>query len=195
MNRNPLHRHWKNLGIRGIAALLFALAAFAWPSGTLFALFLILGAYLLVDSAVLLTTAIRFHPAHETWILVLDGAISAIAGFCILFLTPLSVTLIAYWIGAWALATGLLEGWLAYRMRKFAFSGPFWAFGAAMSVLLGALLLLRPEPIATTLVRLLGLYAVILGSSMLGLAWSLRRVEKRLMRFSDADRHIVEAGA
>ena len=177
---DALHRQWHRLGLRGIAAILFGAFAFIWPSGTLQVLFLVFGAYLWVDGVLTISMAVRVHPHRETWLWLVEGFLGLVAGFAALILTPLDPVIIGYWLAVWAIATGLLELALAYRMRHFVFSGPYWALGAIISLVLGVLLFAMPVPIGTTLVLLLGLYAEVFGFAMLAIAWALRRIERHL---------------
>lgn len=183
---NALHRQWRSLAIRGLAAVVFAICAFGVPTLTLSVLFLVAGAYLCIDGVLLALIAVRARFEVHTWILFAEGVVGMAMGAAVLFLTPLTPELIGMWLAIWAIATGLLEAWLAFRMRSFVFSGPYWAIGAAISLLLGVLLMVQPALVATTLVFLLGLYATFIGLAMLALAWTIRGFERRLRPFGPA---------
>ncbi len=183
----PIHRAWLRLAIRGVVALVIAAASFAWPTATLAALFLFISAYILVDGVLALSAAAKLFgsrtngsPAHGAWLFLAEGALGVVVGIAALIFTPLDARIIAVWLAIWALATGLIEAGIAFRMRRFLFSLPYWAFGAAVSIALGALLILRPTLMATTLVLVFGLYAFAFGLSLLAAAWSLRRIEKAI---------------
>jgi uncharacterized membrane protein HdeD (DUF308 family) len=175
-----LHRAWRRLGARGIAALLFACAALFVPTFTLTGLFLVFGAYVLVDGMLAFAAAWKVHPGPLRWHLVSEGALGTVVGVATLLLTPLEPKLIGGWLAVWAVATGIVELWLAFRMRRFVFAGPYWLLGGAISLLVGVLLAIWPVEVASSLVLLLGFYALVFGLAMLGLAWSLRRVERNL---------------
>jgi uncharacterized membrane protein HdeD (DUF308 family) len=177
--RDLLHRAWHTLAFWGVAGVALALAAFLAPWVTLAGLFLLFGGYLLVDGVLTVAAAIRVHPRFATVPWLMEGALSVVAGVVALFFLPLDATFLGYFLGVWALTTGIVEAWLAFRMRRFTFSGPYWAIGAAISLIIGALLMIRPETVAVSLVMLLGIYAAIFGVAMLAIARSLRNLELR----------------
>jgi len=179
MNRD-LHRAWRRLGARGLAAILFAAAALLVPKFTLTGLFLAFGAYVFVDGIFAFAAARKVPRGPSRWHFVAEGVLGTLVGVAVLLLTPLDVRLIGIWLAAWAGVSGVIELWLAFRMRRFVFAAPYWLLGGAISLVLGGLLLLWPEQIASSLVVLLGVYAFVFGIAMLGLAWSLRRVERNL---------------
>lgn len=62
-----LARNWKWLLWRGIAGILFGMAALCWPGMTLLALVLIYGAYALVDGVFALGAACTGGSAMPRW--------------------------------------------------------------------------------------------------------------------------------
>jgi uncharacterized membrane protein HdeD (DUF308 family) len=62
-----LARNWWILTIRGVAAILFGIAAFVWPDITLVVLVLLFGAYALVFGVILLVLAFRLRGRRETF--------------------------------------------------------------------------------------------------------------------------------
>jgi len=190
--RDLLHRAWRTLAFRGIAGVALALAAFVAPWVTLAGLFLLFGGYLLVDGVLTVASAMRVHPRFATWPWLAEGVLTTIAGIVALFFLPLDATFLGYFLGVWALTTGVVEAWLALRMRRFLFSGPYWAIGAAISLVIGALLMIHPERTAISLVMLLGIYAAVFGIAMLAIAWTLRKLEQRtLLHLGDGRSDIV----
>ncbi|MHB8144311.1 MAG: DUF308 domain-containing protein, partial [Vulcanimicrobiaceae bacterium] len=71
-----LARNWWALLVRGIAAILFGILAFALPGTTLFVLVMLFGAYALVDGVFALVAAVRAAEAHTRfWPLAVEGIV------------------------------------------------------------------------------------------------------------------------
>jgi uncharacterized membrane protein HdeD (DUF308 family) len=69
---SEMGRHWWAFALRGLAAILFGIMAFAWPGPTLAALVLLWGAYALVDGVLAVISAARTGQDHR-WGLLLEG--------------------------------------------------------------------------------------------------------------------------
>src|SRR5438874_4883383 len=79
-------RHWWAFALRGMAAILFGILAFAWPGITLTVLVLLWGAYALVDGVLALISAFRTDNDHR-WGLLLEGIVGIGAGI-VTFVLP-----------------------------------------------------------------------------------------------------------
>src|ERR1700730_19385485 len=77
-------RHWWTFLLRGLAAVLFGVLAFAWPGLTLTVLVLFWGAYALVGGVLALVAAFRTEHDHR-WGLVLEGVAGVGAGLVAFF--------------------------------------------------------------------------------------------------------------
>ncbi|MHC5537516.1 HdeD family acid-resistance protein [Singulisphaera rosea] len=83
---------WWALALRGLAAILFGVAAFTWPGLTLVALTLLFGVYALVDGVFTLVAAIRGRTGVlPWWALLFEGLIGIGAGMLTLAWPGLTV--------------------------------------------------------------------------------------------------------
>jgi uncharacterized membrane protein HdeD (DUF308 family) len=83
-----LVRNWWAVALRGVAAILFGIMAFAVPGITLAALILLFGAYALVDGVLNIVAAVRGRPAEwPAWLLLFEGVVRVAAGV-VAFLMP-----------------------------------------------------------------------------------------------------------
>ena len=171
-----LGRNWWALALRGVAAMLLGILAFAWPGITLFVLVLFFGAYMLVDGIFAIVAAVRAAGEEDRWwLLLIEGILGVLAGLVAFFWPGLTALALLYFIAAWAIVTGIMEIVAAVRLRQ-EIEGE-WALGLSglLSVIFGVLLVVLPAPAGLlSLVWLIGAYAVATGVLLLILAFRVR---------------------
>jgi uncharacterized membrane protein HdeD (DUF308 family) len=171
-----LARNWWALVLRGLAAILFGILAFAWPGITLFVLVLFFGAYMLVDGIFAIVAAVRAAGEEDRWwLLLIQGTLGVLAGLVAIFWPGLTALALMYFIAAWAIVTGIMEIVAAIRLRREIEGEWALALSGALSVLFGVLLVVLPAPAGLlSLVWLIGAYAVATGVLLLILAFRVR---------------------
>jgi uncharacterized membrane protein HdeD (DUF308 family) len=170
---DQLARYWWVIGLRGLAAILFGVLAFAWPGITLAVLVLLFGAYALVDGVLTLIAAFRGGVQHRIVMLV-EGVVSVLAGLAAFVWPGLTALVLLYIIAFWAVVTGVLEIVAAIRLRRAISNELGLVIGGVLSVVFGVVLLIAPGAGALAVIFLIGAYAVVFGIALLGLAWRLR---------------------
>src|ERR687891_2654083 len=175
-----LSRNWWLVALRGLAAIVFGVLAFAWPGITLFVLVLLFGAYMLVDGIFAIVAAVRAAGREARWwLLLIEGVLGVLAGLVAAFWPGLTALALLYFIAAWAIVSGILEIAGAIRLRR-EIEGE-WALGlsGALSLLFGVLLVVIPAPAGIlSLVWLIGAYALAFGELLLVLAFRVRRTSE-----------------
>src|SRR2546423_1284819 len=83
-----LARNWWMLTLRGVLAVLFGIAAFAWPGITLGALVLLYGAYALVDGVFAIAAALVGETGGLPWWAMLVEGLFGIAAGVLAFAWP-----------------------------------------------------------------------------------------------------------
>ncbi len=170
-----LARNWWALALRGLFAILFGVAAFAWPGLTLAALVILFGAYALVDGVFALIAAVRAAEAHARWwLFVLEGLAGIIVGIITFVWPGITALVLLYLIAWWALITGVFEIAAAIRLRKEISREWTLVLGGLASIIFGLLLLYHPGAGALAVVWLIGLYALVFGVLFLMLGFRLR---------------------
>jgi uncharacterized membrane protein HdeD (DUF308 family) len=169
-------RHWWAFGLRGVAAVVFGILAFAWPGLTLGVLVLLFGAFALVDGVVAIISAIRSRGDH-VWALLLEGVVGILAGLAVMNWPGITALLLLYFISAWAVVTGVLEIISGVRLREI-INEWAWIVGGALSVVFGILLIINPGAGALAVVWLIGIYAILYGISLFALAWRFHELEE-----------------
>jgi uncharacterized membrane protein HdeD (DUF308 family) len=170
---HDLARHWWVIALRGLAAVVFGILAFAWPGITLAVLILFFGAYALVDGILGIIAAVRGDTPHRITLL-LEGVVSVLAGLAAFVLPGVTALVLLYIIAFWAIVTGVLEIVAAFRIRQAISNELGLIIGGVVSVLFGIVLIVAPGAGALAVVFLIGAYAIIFGITLLALAWRLR---------------------
>jgi uncharacterized membrane protein HdeD (DUF308 family) len=168
-----LKRHWWVSVIRGLAAIVFGVIAFAYPGLTLATLVLLFGAWVLIDGVFRVAGAIAGRASDPEWgFHLIIGIVGIIIGF-LTFNAPLitALALIIY-IAAWALMIGAVEIALAIKLRREIKGEWFLILMGLASILVAVLLLWNPAPGALALVWLIASYAIVFG--ILGVIFGFR---------------------
>ena len=175
----PLTRSWWLILLRGIASILFGIAAFVWPGLTVLALTLLYGAFAMADGILSLGAALTGSGERSipTWWLVVIGLLGIAAG-TVAFLWPgLTAFALVIMIGAWAVAIGVMQIigaiWLRHEIED------EWLLIAAgiLSVLFGAAVLLKPGAGALALAWAIGTFAILSGILLVAFALRIKGVQ------------------
>ena len=172
---HALAKNWWLLLLRGIAAIIFGLLAFAWPGLTLLTLILFFGAFALVDGVLAICGAIAGGVPGSRWWLAVVGLLGIAAGL-LTFLTPgLTALALLFFIAGWAIVTGVFEIIGAIKLRKEIDNEWLLILSGIISVLFGVCLTLAPGAGALALVWVIGAYSVVMGVIFIALAFRLQK--------------------
>ncbi|HEY1653819.1 MAG TPA: HdeD family acid-resistance protein [Candidatus Tumulicola sp.] len=170
-----LARNWWALLIRGIAAIIFGILAFAWPGATWVVIGILFGAYAFVDGVFAIVATVRAAQSHERWWpFLLEGIVGlAIAGITFY---DVGITLFALYftIAAWAFFTGILEIAAAVQLRKAIANEWLLILAGLCSILFGILMVWHPVAGLLAVIWLIAAYAIVFGIVMIALAFRLR---------------------
>jgi uncharacterized membrane protein HdeD (DUF308 family) len=172
---HALAKNWWLLLLRGIAAIIFGVLAFAWPGLTLLTLILFYGAFALVDGVLAIIAAITGGAAAPRWWLAIVGLLGIAAGLLTFLMPGLSALVLLFFIAGWAIATGVFEIIGAIQLRKEIDNEWLLILGGVISVLFGIGMMLAPGAGALALVWVIGIYAVIIGVVFVALALRLKK--------------------
>jgi len=172
---HALAKNWWLLLLRGIAAIIFGVLAFAWPGITLLTLILFYGAFALVDGVLAIIAAITGGAPAPRWWLVIVGLLGIAAGLLTFLMPGLSALVLLFFIAGWAIATGVFQIIGAIQLRKEIDNEWFLILGGIISVLFGIGVMLAPGAGALALIWVIGTYAMIIGVLFVALAFRLKK--------------------
>jgi len=172
---HALAKNWWLLLLRGIAAIVFGVLAFAWPGLTLLTLILFYGAFALVDGVLAIVAAISGGAPGSRWWLAIVGLVGIAAGLLTFLMPGVSALVLLFFIAGWAIATGVLQIIGAIQLRKEIDNEWMLILGGVLSVLFGVGMMLAPGAGALALVWVIGIYAVITGVVLVALALRLKK--------------------
>ena len=171
-----LTERWWALVIRGIAAVMFGIIAFARPGSTLLALVYVWGAYAIIDGVMTLVLAVHRGRAGLRWGWLLFEGIVGIAAGVLAFVWPaMAAWALLMVIGAWAVLTGIAEIAVAIQLRRVVEREWLLALSGLLSIAFGVLLAMFPLSGAQVTIWLIGGYAIAFGILLIALGMRLHR--------------------
>ena len=112
------HERWGFLIIEGLASLAAAGVAFVWPGITVAAFVILVAAWALVTGALELFAAPRLaRGSGQIW-MFLGGLASVLFGLLLIIAPLIGAVVLTWWIGAYALVSGVSLCILAFRLRQ-----------------------------------------------------------------------------
>ncbi|HET9156228.1 MAG TPA: HdeD family acid-resistance protein [Myxococcaceae bacterium] len=172
---HELARNWGFIALRGVLAIVFGVIAFFEPQSAFAALVLLFGAYAFVDGVFALIALFRGAGKDRFWTLVLEAVVGIGIGVLTIARPAATALALLYYVGIWAILTGIFELAAAIRLRK-EITGEFWlGLAGVLSIAFGILLFVVPGSAALALTIWIGAYAFVFGVMLLLLAFRLRR--------------------
>lgn len=169
-----LANNWWAVALRGVVAILFGIAAFAMPLVTMLSLVVVFAAFSFVDGVFGIIMSVRGARKGERWVWLLLSGILGIVASAVAILWP-GITVLAFVIlvAAWALVSGTFMLISAFRLKID--HGRVWlVIGGIASIVFGILLVISPFIGALVLTFWTGAHALVLGATLLVLAYKLR---------------------
>jgi uncharacterized membrane protein HdeD (DUF308 family) len=171
-----LGRNWGWVVLRGVAAVLFGILAFAWPGITLAVLVIVWGAYALADGVLALVAAYRVRDQGKPfWSLVIVGLLGIAAGIVTFIWPGMTALLLLMFIAAWAVVMGIFQIVAAIRLRKEIENEWLLGLSGVLSVLFGVIMFAQPGAGALAVIWVIAAYAIAFGILLIWLGLRLRK--------------------
>lgn len=172
-----LARNWWMVALRGVAAILFGIVAVVWPDITVGVLVAFFGAWAIVDGSFSVAESLA-GPRSERWWYLFGGVASIAIGIAAWVWPGLTALTLLYIIASWAVIVGTFQIAAAVAFREWLTEEWLLILSGVVSILFGIVLFAFPGEGAIALVTTIGIFSVILGGSLIGLALRLRSLNQ-----------------
>ena len=151
--------------VKGVLAIVFGIAAWAWPELTLATLIWILGAYIVADGIMDIIGLFTF--GNLSWgrriLLGIWGVVQIVAGITIWFAPGIGVLTLMVIVGIWLLATGIFMVVSAFTSDGHLMSPWLQGLLGVLGAGAGVYLIIEPGSGAVASVWVLGVSAIVYG--------------------------------
>src|SRR5262245_15562094 len=176
---NLMTQNWWAIALRGLAAVLFGIAALMWPVITLSVLAPLFGAYAMINGVFAVIEAFSRDVSRERWRpLLFEGVVSIVVGAMILIWPGLTAMGLLFLIAFWAIMTGVFEIITAIRLRHEIRGEWIMALIAILSMAFGLLLLAFPVTGTLSVFLLIRAFVFAIGALMIALALKVRSLRR-----------------
>ena len=159
------------LMLRGFFTALFGALLIGWPGTSLSVLILVFGAFALIDGALMVIAGWEMWQGPARGVSLVAGALTMLGGVAMLVWPgPTRMVLLAL-IAIRAAVIGVAELMIATHIDRHAPGAWLMASMGVFSIVVAALLLANPAAGILVIVRVLGLYTVVVGLLIVARAW------------------------
>lgn len=170
-----LAKNWWAVALRGLFAMILGALALIWPGVSVGVLVVLFGAYALVDGIFAIISGVVSATEREPrWgLLLIEGVFGILAGVATFLYPGVTLLVLMYLIGAWAIVTGGLEVAVAIQLRRLVRGEWLLGLSGAASIVLGAMMLRWPGAGVMAVVWMIGCYGILYGALLIGLGFRL----------------------
>jgi len=172
--RTLCKRSWWAFLIGGIASVIFGVLAFINPGIALLVLSMFFAASVLVDGAVHVIGAIQNRAMEGWWWVLLLGAVSAVIGGYALLNPPVSMAAFVFLVAFLAVFMGVTLISLGRRVREEIDNEWLLYIAGTLSVIFGALIIMRPASGSISVVWIIATWAIVTGLFRIAFALKAR---------------------
>lgn len=168
-------RKWWVYVVRGIAAIAFGIAAWAWPNLTIGTLVILFGIFAIIDGILSIWAGLVTNAEGHRLSLILAGLAGIAVGVISIAWPELTATTVVFLIAIWAISVGLMQIFSAWQVRKEIENEWLLIIAGAGGVIWGILVMIFPGGGAVSIVWAIGLFAILLGCLLIALGLRVRK--------------------
>lgn len=186
-----LAKQWGWIAFRGVLAIIFAIIAIVSPIATAWALALVWGVFAFLEGLAALISGWRLHKQGATWWpYLLFGIIGILAGLLAMAWPGLTMIVLVYLIGIWAIFGGISEIFMGASLRKTVDRWWIMLLAGIISVLFGMLVIYSPFEGMLMMIWCLAGFMLVIGIIGLIFAFRLKKGKVDFSRFKNTDTQI-----
>lgn len=180
--------------MRGVIAILFGAAIFSRPIVSAGVLVLVFGAFALAGGALAVVAAIGgIGVFRYWWALLAEGLVGIVMGLMTFFWPGITALALVYFIGVWAVVTGVFQVVGAFSGHEWASNRWLSVFAGLISIGLGIYLFASPGLGFLAVTLGIGIWALVFGASQIALGIQLNHLDHWLHAQSGGMRPAVQA--
>jgi len=175
-------RLWWAFLVRGILGILFGVVLVIFPGIGLVAVVALFAAWAIIGGVSSLVGAWQSRAHRDWWVGLLEGLVGIAAGLVALLFPGLAALGLLFVIAGWAVITGLLQVWMAIRLRD-RIKGELWlGLSGLVAIAFGVLLVVFPGTGILSVLFLAGIFSIAFGAAMVMLGFRLRQIHATAVR-------------
>ncbi|MFW5695600.1 MAG: HdeD family acid-resistance protein [Alkalispirochaeta sp.] len=156
--------------VSGSISIAVGLVALVWPAVTAEFLALLVGVFLVGEA--LFSFLSRGRGTLFTWTAVAQGVVGLFVALFLVLMPGVALRVLVMMIAVWIVIRAGVQLWTAFQFRNLTGVPMFVGLFGGISLLVGILLISRPEAGIIAFAWLIGIYAIV--SGVLILMWGLR---------------------
>lgn len=173
-SEKKMAKHWWAVLLRGIVAILFGFVALFASGLTLNVLLILIVFFLIVGGLASIVGSLLATDHKHWWIMLLNGLISIAVGIIIFSWPAITLLIMVALVAIWAILTGLFELFASLSASWAAPGKAMVALVGVLTIILGIVMLVYPGVTINVAVWLIGLYALIIGISLVFFGFKLK---------------------
>jgi uncharacterized membrane protein HdeD (DUF308 family) len=112
------HERWWPLALKGVIDIVAGIIVFRVPAAGVVALLFLVAFWALMTGVLEIVAAVRLRREIEgEWLLILSGILSLVFGIIVLARPEAALLVLVWWIGAYAIVSGVVLIVLAFKLR------------------------------------------------------------------------------
>ncbi len=170
--------NWWLLTLNGVIAVLFGVFALFIPQATILTIAKYFGFILLLGGLILFIGALSKMKKKKSYgVLLIEGIISLVIGFIILFFTKQTLELFVILIGIWAITLGIFQLSMLIGAKAEGMNKTVVLINGLITLLFGILIFFNPFQAAVGFTYIVGIIALIFGIIMIYISFKLKNLQ------------------